>query len=69
MKKSNKKETSISYADLLEEIILGQLSYKQILARILEESKKEKAVSKWVKAQALAYLNITIFLIKIKYGK
>ncbi len=46
MKKSNKKETSISYADLLEEIIISQLSYKQILARILEESKKEKGVSK-----------------------
>lgn len=46
MKNSNKKETSISYAELLDEIIAQQLTYKQILARILEESKKEIKVSK-----------------------
>ncbi len=46
MEKGNKKEIPVSYAKLLDEIISTQLTYKQILARILEESKKEKGISK-----------------------
>lgn len=46
MKDDNKKETPVSYTELLEEIISKQYSYKQILARILEEAKKETNVSK-----------------------